>query len=157
MQDIGRASVSARFLEKSQRTGMPVRILVADDHAAIRRLLRRLLEAHRPDWEVCAEAADGAEVVEKFQQREPDILVIDLAMPKMNGLQAAREIARLKPQTPMLLLTVQQVSAQLRDEARKAGFRGAVSKDTGSEVLKGLEALLRDETYFASDGPNVAA
>lgn len=135
---------------------MAVRILVADDHAAIRRLLRRLLEAH-PDWEVCAEAADGAEVVEKFQQRKPDILVIDLAMPKMNGLQAAREIARLQPQTPMLLLTVQQVSAQLQDEARKAGFRGAVSKDTGSEVLKGLEALLRDETYFAGDGPNVAA
>jgi DNA-binding NarL/FixJ family response regulator len=136
---------------------MSVRILVADDHAAIRRLLRRLLEAHHPDWEVCAEAADGAEALEKFQIRNPDLVVIDLAMPKMNGLQAAREIARMKPQTPMLLLTVQQVSPQLRDEARKAGFRGAVSKDTGDEVVRGLEALLRDETYFAGDGPNVAA
>ena len=136
---------------------MAIRILVADDHAAIRRLLRRLLEAHHGDWEVCAEATNGVEVLEKFNKRHPDVLVIDLAMPVMNGLQAAREIARLKPQARMLLLTVQQVSPQLREEARKAGFRGAISKDTGSEVVKGLEALLRGETYFAGEGPNVAA
>lgn len=136
---------------------MTTRILVADDHAAIRRLLRRLLEDHHPEWEVCDEAADGAEALQKFNDGKPDVLVIDLAMPKMNGLQAAREIAKLNPNTPMLLLTVQQVSPHLRDEAKKAGFRGAVSKNTGSEVIKGLEALLRDETYFVSDGPIVAA
>ena len=98
----------------------------------------------------CAGSSRRTARIGKFVPKPP-------TAPKMNGLQAAREIARLKPQTPMLLLTVQQVSSQLRDEARKAGFRGAVSKDTGSEVLKGLEALLRDETYFAVDGPNVAA
>jgi DNA-binding NarL/FixJ family response regulator len=136
---------------------MPVRILLADDHAAIRRLLRRLLEGHHPDWEVCGEATDGTEALEQFRQGIPDLIVLDLAMPKMNGLQAAREIARLKPGVPMLLLTVQQVSSQLREEAKRAGFRGAVSKNTGSEVVKGLEALLRDETYFAGEGPNVAA
>jgi DNA-binding NarL/FixJ family response regulator len=136
---------------------MRVRILVVDDHAAIRRLLRRLLEDHHPDWEVCAEAANGAEALEKFHNGNPDLIVLDLAMPKMNGLQAAREIAKVRPATPMLLLTVQQVSTQLRDEARKAGFRGAVSKNTGSEVVKGLEALLRHETYFVGEGPNVAA
>jgi DNA-binding NarL/FixJ family response regulator len=135
---------------------MPVRILVVDDHTAIRRLLRRLLQGHA-DWEVCGEATNGAEALEKFQQRTPDLVVLDLAMPKMNGLQAAREMARIKPKVPMLLLTVQQVSSQLRDEARKAGFRGAVSKNTGVEVVKGLEALLRNETYFASDGPISAA
>lgn len=136
---------------------MRVRILVVDDHAAIRRLLRRLLEGHHVDWKVCAEAADGAEGVETFHKRNPDVIILDLAMPRMNGLQAAREIARTNPKIPMLLLTVQQVSAQLRDEARKAGFRGAVSKNTGSEVVKGLEALLRNETYFAGEGPEVAA
>lgn len=135
---------------------MPVRILLADDHVAIRRLLRRLLEDHHPDWEVCGEAENGVEAVERFRQGTPDLIVLDLAMPKMNGLQAAREIARLRPQIPMLLLTVQQVSSQLREEARKAGFRGAVSKNTGAEVLKGLEALLRDETYFTESG-NFAA
>ncbi|HKS73732.1 MAG TPA: response regulator transcription factor [Terriglobales bacterium] len=136
---------------------MSIRILVADDHAAIRRLLRRLLEDHHPEWKVCDEAADGAETLQKFSDGKPDLLVIDLAMPKMNGLQAAREIAKLNPNTPMLLLTVQQVSQHLRDEAKKAGFRGAVSKNTGTEVIRGLEALLRDETYFVGDGPIVAA
>ena len=136
---------------------MPVRILVVDDHTAIRRLLRRVLQEQHPDWEVCGEAANGAEALERFRERSPDLIILDLAMPKMNGLQAAREIAKMKPKTLMLLLTVQQVSTQLRDEAAKAGFRGAVSKNTGTEVIKGLEALLRNETYFGSDGPNVAA
>jgi DNA-binding NarL/FixJ family response regulator len=128
---------------------MPVRILVVDDHTAIRRLLRRVLQEQHPDWEVCGEAANGAEAVERFRERSPDLIILDLAMPKMNGLQAAREIAKIKPTLPMLLLTVQQVSTQLRDEAAKAGFRGAVSKNTGTEVVRGLEALLRDETYFS--------
>ena len=136
---------------------MPVRILVVDDHTAIRRLLRRVLQEQHPDWEVCGEAANGAEALERFRERSPDLIILDLAMPKMNGLQAAREIAKMKPKTLMLLLTVQQVSTQLRDEAAKAGFRGAVSKNTGTEVVKGLEALLRNETYFGADGPNVAA
>lgn len=136
---------------------MAVRILVVDDHTAIRRLLRRVLQEQHPDWEVCAEAANGAEALERFRERLPDLIILDLAMPKMNGLQAAREIAKMGPMVPMLLLTVQQVSTQLRDEAKRAGFRGAVSKNTGTEVVKGLEALLRNETYFATDGPTVAA
>jgi len=136
---------------------MPIRILVVDDHTAIRRLLRRVLQEQHPDWEVCGEAANGAEALERFRERTPDLIILDLAMPKMNGLQAAREIVKIRPKTLMLLLTVQQVSTQLRDEATKAGFRGAVSKNTGTEVVKGLEALLRNETYFSSDGPNVAA
>jgi DNA-binding NarL/FixJ family response regulator len=83
--------------------------------------------------------------------------VLDLAMPSMNGFQAAREIGKAKPQTPMLLLTVQEISDELLEEARKCGFRGAVSKHCGVEVIKGIEALLRNETYFASDGPTRAA
>jgi len=142
---------------RPRRTLVTVRVMVVDDHMAIRRLLRRVLQEQHPDWEVCAEAANGAEAVEQFRERAPDLIILDLAMPKMNGLQAAREIRKLKPQTPMLLLTVQQVSSQLREEAAKAGFRGAVSKNTGSEVVKGLEALLRNETYFSCDGPTVAA
>ena len=136
---------------------MAVRILIVDDHMAIRRLLRRVLQEQHPDWEVCAEAANGAEALERFRERPPDLIILDLAMPKMNGLQAAREIAKMEPMVPMLLLTVQQVSTQLRDEAKRAGFRGAVSKNTGTEVVKGLEALLRNETYFATDGPTIAA
>jgi DNA-binding NarL/FixJ family response regulator len=132
---------------------MSVRILIADDDAAIRRLLRRLLE-DRADWNVCGEAANGQEAIQQAENLKPDIAVLDLAMPCMNGLEAAREISKMIPPAAMLLLTVQEVSSQLIRDARTAGFQGAVSKGTGAEVVKGIEALLGRQTYFQS-GPSV--
>jgi|SRR5450432_1355963 two-component system response regulator NreC len=126
---------------------MPVKILIADDDAPIRRLLRRVIEEHA-DWQVCGEAENGREVLTKIGEFSPDLVVMDLAMPQMNGLQAAREICKVAPNLPMLLLTVQQVSKELVQEARSAGFHGAVSKSTGSEVVKGIETLLRREDFF---------
>jgi len=126
---------------------MSVRILIADDDAAIRRLLRRLIENHT-DWKVCGDAQDGQDAVAKAGQLGPDIIVLDLAMPQMNGLQAAREISRNLPDTPMLLLTVQQVSKELTAEAAHAGFKGAVSKNTGSEVVRAIESLLQHRNFF---------
>lgn len=126
---------------------MSVRILIADDDAAIRRLLRRLIENHM-DWNVCGDAQDGQDAVAKAGQLGPDIIVLDLAMPQMNGLQAAREISRNLPDTPMLLLTVQQVSKELTAEAAHAGFKGAVSKNTGSEVVRAIESLLKHQSFF---------
>jgi DNA-binding NarL/FixJ family response regulator len=136
---------------------MPTRILIADDDATIRLLLRRLLEK-RPDWEVCGDASNGAEAIEQVEQLNPDLLVMDLGMPVMTGLQAASEIAKAHPQMPMLLISVQEVSRQLAIEARKAGYRGAVTKSSGNEVLRGVEALLRHESFFyADDGSTVPA
>jgi DNA-binding NarL/FixJ family response regulator len=126
---------------------MPVRILIADDDSPIRRLLRRLIEEHS-NWEVCGEAVNGADAVEKTEALAPDLVVLDLAMPQMNGLQAAREISKADPGLPMLLLTVQQVSSELVLEAQKAGFQGAVSKSTGSEVVLGVETLLQQGSFF---------
>jgi DNA-binding NarL/FixJ family response regulator len=126
---------------------MPVKILIADDDAPIRRLLRRVIEEHA-DWQVCGEAENGREVLTKIGESCPDLVVMDLAMPQMNGLQAAREICKVAPNLPMLLLTVQQVSKESVQEARSAGFHGAVSKSTGSEVVKGIETLLRREDFF---------
>lgn len=126
---------------------MAVRILIADDDSSIRRLLRRLIESHA-GWSVCADAHDGEDAVEKAGQLSPDVIVMDLAMPQMNGLQAAREISRNLPDTPMLLLTVQQVSRELNTEAAHAGFRGAVSKNTGSEVVRAIEVLLTRKRFF---------
>jgi DNA-binding NarL/FixJ family response regulator len=130
---------------------MPTRILIADDDVSIRRLLRRLLE-DRPDWQVCGEATNGQEAVFQAEKLKPEIAVLDLAMPCMNGLEAAREISKVLPKPAMLLLTVQEVSAQLVKEARDAGFHGAVSKGTGAEVIKGIESLLNHQTFFKS-GP----
>jgi DNA-binding NarL/FixJ family response regulator len=126
---------------------MTVRILIADDDAAIRRLLRRLIEAHA-DWTVCGDAENGHDAITKASELAPDVVVLDLAMPQMNGLQAAREISRTMPGTPMLLLTVQEVSKELTGEAVHAGFQGAVSKNTGSEVVSAIETLLRHESFF---------
>jgi DNA-binding NarL/FixJ family response regulator len=129
---------------------VPIEILIADDDATIRLLLRRLLEK-QPDWQVCGEAGNGAEAIAKVEQLEPDIVVMDLAMPIMTGLQAAPEIVKAHPRLPMLLISVQEVSKQLSWEARNAGYRGAVTKNCGNEVVKGIQALLRHEMFFYAD------
>jgi DNA-binding NarL/FixJ family response regulator len=126
---------------------MAVRILIADDDASIRRLLRRLIESH-DGWSVCGDAQDGQDAIGKAAQLNPDVIVLDLAMPQMNGLQAAREISRQTPEIPLLLLTVQQVSKELTNEALHAGFKGAISKSTGSEVVKAIEVLLQHQHFF---------
>src|SRR5678816_1990369 len=85
------------------RTGVvPTRILIADDDVTIRLLLRRLLE-QQPDWQVCGDASTGAEAIAKVEQLNPDVVVMDLSMPVMTGLQAAPAIARAHPRLPMLL------------------------------------------------------
>jgi DNA-binding NarL/FixJ family response regulator len=129
---------------------MTIRILIADDDPTIRLLLRRLLEK-QPGWQVCGEASNGIEAIEGVERFAPDIVVMDLAMPIMNGLQAAPEIVKTHPKLPMLLISVQEVSKQLAWEARNAGYRGAVTKSGGDEVLKGIEALLRHDMFFYSD------
>lgn len=124
---------------------MTVKILVVDDSAPARDGLRLLLEQH-VDWEVCGEAADGIEAIEKYQQLMPDLLVIDVSMPRMNGLDAAREILKRSPRSLILLYT-SYLTAQLIEAAHKAGIRGTVSKDAMQLVVIGLEALLRGDEF----------
>jgi DNA-binding NarL/FixJ family response regulator len=128
---------------------VPIRLLIADDDPNIRLLLRRLFE--HAGWEVCDECANGSEALEKALHLAPDIVILDLAMPGMNGLQSAQQILRINPQVPILLLSVQQVSRQLAEAARNIGFRGAVTKGNGREVVQGVETLLRGESFFVLD------
>jgi DNA-binding NarL/FixJ family response regulator len=130
---------------------MPFRILIVDDDVTIRRLLRRILE-ERPGWEVCGEAANGNDAIAQTEQLAPDLAIIDVAMPNKNGIEAAREIFAISPLTPMLLLTVQQVSAELARAAREAGFRRAVTKSSGREVVMAVETLLGKSTFFDIEG-----
>jgi chemotaxis response regulator CheB len=130
---------------------MATQILSADDDPTIRPLLRRLVEK-QGDWQVCGEASNGVEAIEGVEQFK-DVVIMDLAMPVMNGLQAAPEIMKAHPKLPMLLMSVQEVSQQLAWEARKAGYRGAVTKGGGDEVLKGIEALLRHDATICSSMP----
>ena len=126
---------------------MPVRILIADDDSTIRMLFRRMLEA-QPDWQVCSEAVNGVEAVEQAARVAPDVAILDLSMPVMNGLDVAREISHSNPELPMLLISVQEISDQLVEAARKAGFSGAITKSRGREVVRGVETLLQNQSYF---------
>jgi DNA-binding NarL/FixJ family response regulator len=123
-----------------------IRILVADDSPAIRKCLRGLLENHG-DWRVCDEATNGKEAVEHFKRTKPDLIVIDLQMPEMNGLDAARQIVHQSPDTPILMVTI-HMSKQLSEEARKVGIRGTCAKGNIHCVVDAVGALLRHETYF---------
>lgn len=123
-----------------------IRILVVDDNPAIRRYLRGILE-QQDGWRVCDEPRNGEEAVERFRQNRPDVIVLDFQMPEMNGLDAARIIAQLSPETPILMVTL-YLSKQLSDEARKVGIRGACAKTDISSVVDAIGALLREETYF---------
>ena len=124
---------------------MNVRILVVDDNAKVRDGIRILLQEHA-NWEVCGEAADGLEAIEKYRQLRPDLLIVDVSMPRMNGLDASREILRLSPEIRILLYT-SFLTSQLIDAAHNAGIRGTVSKHDMHLVVLGLEALLRGEEY----------
>jgi DNA-binding NarL/FixJ family response regulator len=98
-------------------------------------------------WKVCDEVNDGAEAVRRFESRHHDLVVLDFQMPEMNGLDAARQINQVSPNTPILLVTL-YLSEQLSIEARRAGIRGACAKADISSVVDAVSALLREETYF---------
>ena len=127
----------------------PVRILVADDHEIVRRGLRAILEA-KPNWEVVAEAVTGREVVEQAKETTPDIAIIDVGMPELNGLEATRQLLKALPQTEVLILTMHE-SEQIVREVLDAGARGYVLKsDAGRDLVAAVEALCLHRTFFSS-------
>jgi DNA-binding NarL/FixJ family response regulator len=120
---------------------VPKRILIVDDSPVIRKTLHQTLE-RQDDWEICGEAANGREGIEKALRLKPDVIVLDLAMPVMNGLDAARELTRRLPSLPLLMFTNFE-TARLKQEAISAGVSALVSKTESVEVLiSGLRALL---------------
>src|SRR5437868_13647947 len=128
---------------------MAFRILVADDHEVVRRGLCALLQA-QPDWEVCGEAGDGREALEKTQKLKPDVVILDIGMPTLNGLEATRQILKAMPHTRVLILTLHD-SDQVVREVLNAGARGFLLKsDAARDLVAAVEALRRDKTYFTS-------
>ncbi len=126
-----------------------VRILVADDHSIVRRGVRALLET-RPGWKVCGEAATGAEAVKQAKKLRPDVVVIDITMPDLNGFEATRQIRAATPQTEVLVLTVHESEQALR-EVLDAGALGYVSKsDLDLNLSTAIESLLRHKPFLSS-------
>ena len=125
-----------------------VRILLADDHTVVRQGLRKLLE-ERSDWEVIAEAGDGREAVRLAEQHKPDVAILDVAMPLLNGIEATRQIARRVPSTRVLVLSMHADEAYVT-QILQAGATGYLLKDSADvDLLKAVGEAARGKSFFS--------
>jgi DNA-binding NarL/FixJ family response regulator len=125
---------------------MPLRILVVDDHAVVRRGVRSLLESHE-GWKVCGEATTGRDAVDQSRRLRPDVVVMDLSLPELNGLDATRQILKDVPDTEVLVLTMHH-SEELARDVLQAGARGFVLKSDADENLIAAVDSLRQHKPF---------
>jgi DNA-binding NarL/FixJ family response regulator len=126
-----------------------LRILIADDHEIVRRGLRTLVSSRR-DWVVCAEAGTGRDAVAKAEEHRPDIVVMDIVMPGLNGLEATRKIRKMLPKTQVIILSL-HYSDELVREVLDAGARSYLLKsDASRDLITAIEALARNRTFFTT-------
>lgn len=129
---------------------MAVRILVADDHEVVRQGIRTILAA-RPDWEICGEAVNGHEAVTLAEELRPDAIIMDITMPVMSGLEAARILTKNKASAPILIFTMHE-SKSLAESVKETGAQGFVFKSRAArDLIHALEILLNGGSYFGSE------
>jgi len=147
------SNIPGRVIESSLAGGLEImgtRILLVDDHPVVRRGLKHLLGV-QPGWEIIDEAADGVEAVEKAQRLDPDVVLLDISMPRMGGLEACRLIRETAPRCEILILT-QHNSTQMLQEALNAGARGYVVKSKAdSDLLQAVQAAKEHRSFVALD------
>lgn len=120
---------------------MATRILIADDHEMMRTVLRNMINSH-DGWEVCAEARNGSEAVAWVKELHPDLIILDLGMPVMDGIQAAREINKRDPEAQMIMFTL-HASPEVEEQARRVGVKHVVSKaKNGGRLILAIEQTL---------------
>ncbi len=129
---------------------MPSRILIADDHDLMRCLIKQEFEDHA-DW-VCIEAENGEQAVVKATELKPEVIILDVAMPVMDGLTAAREIVKILPEVPIVIHTI-HFSEQIRCEAKKIGVREVLPKSDLASLVGVVEALLGEESRIPDLNP----
>jgi DNA-binding NarL/FixJ family response regulator len=128
----------------------PFRILIAEDYEVVRRGVRDLLLEHA-GWEVCGEAVDGRDAVNKAAELRPDLVVLDIGMPNLNGLDAARQILDRAPETMVIILTMDESEQSIR-KALSVGARGIVLKsDAACDLVSAIEALQNHQTFFTPE------
>ena len=141
------AQAYASTAEQARNGVRTLRILIADDHDLMRRGLKALFES-RPGWTVCGEAHTGREAVAKAEELRPDIVILDISMPELNGVEAARRISKVSPSSEILVLSV-HYSDQLIREILEAGARGYIVKsDSDRDLVVAVEALGNHRPFF---------
>jgi DNA-binding NarL/FixJ family response regulator len=126
-----------------------LRILIVDDHAVVRRGVRSLLES-QPGWEICGEATTGREAVDMARRLQPDVVVMDLSLPELNGLDATRQILKDSPRSEILVLTMHH-SEELARNVLQAGARGYVLKsDADQSMIAAIESLRQHKPFLTS-------
>ena len=127
-----------------------LRILIADDHPAVRILLRNILETV-PEWKVCGEAENGSSAVALATTLHPDIIVMDLVMPELNGLEATRQVLKSNQEARIILTTLHEFPSFV-DEARRAGARGCFFKtESGRHLIPAVQVALNGKEFFTPD------
>jgi DNA-binding NarL/FixJ family response regulator len=128
---------------------IPLRVLLADDHEIVRKGLRKIIEG-QPGWTIVAEVHNGRDAVEQVNQQKPHIAVLDISMPLLNGLEAARRISKSSSQTQILILTMHE-SGELIQQVLETGARGYLLKsDALQDLVPAIEALSQNKTFFTS-------
>jgi two-component system response regulator NreC len=127
-----------------------LRILIADDHPIIRKHVRRILE-EQPSFSVCGEAYDGVEAIEEAQRLKPDVVVLNVSMPILNGLDAGRKIKTVLPETAIVILS-SNADRHFIEEAKKIGARAYVAKSKAAEALvTAIEGAITDGEFIVID------
>lgn len=130
---------------------LPTRVVIADDHEIVREGIRRLLTRLRPRWEICGEAASGSQTIELVNTLKPNVVVLDITMPGMSGLEAARQIGKLNLGCRILIFTVHD-SEWLKSEIRDTGAHGYVQKSQAArDLVIAIERLLEGGTFFSDE------
>jgi DNA-binding NarL/FixJ family response regulator len=127
---------------------MAARIVIADDHEIVREGIRTLIDRSRPEWDICGEATNGEEAIEAVKSLKPDVIVLDITMPRMSGLEAAPRIAKLGVGCRVLMFTMHD-SERLASEVRNAQAQGLVLKSQAArDLIRAIERLLAGGTFF---------
>lgn len=125
-----------------------IRLLIADDHATFRRGVRKLIQEREPDWKIAAEVTDGKAAVAKAQELKPDVAILDIVMPALNGLDAAQQIMELSPRTKILISTLHQTN-QLFQKILAVRARGYILKTYADrDLIMAVKAVLSNKTFF---------
>ncbi|HLZ90615.1 MAG TPA: response regulator transcription factor [Candidatus Acidoferrum sp.] len=129
---------------------MASKILIVDDHEVVRQGIKTILRS-RPQWEVVGEAVNGRDAIEKAKNLDPDVIIMDITMPEMSGIEATREISKMKLRSAVLVFTMHE-SKNLATTVQEAGARGFVLKSHAArDLLEALESLMGGGTFFGPD------